>query len=71
MSITHEERVKLLKCFNDLKNILQTIYDCHDLFMSDIGKLELIQYELSTIGKFERGEDYYGDHVLTKETDDA
>lgn len=71
MSITHEERVKLLKCFNDLTNILQTIYDCHDLFMSDIGKLERIQSELSNIGKFERGKNHYDDYVLTKETDDA
>ena len=69
MSITHEERVKLLKCFNDLKNVLQTIYDCNDLFMSDVGKLERIQSELSNIGKFERGKNHYADHVLSEDYD--
>lgn len=70
MEITHEDRVKLLKAHNDLRNILQTIYDCQDMFISDVGKLERIQYELSNIFKFTRGEDYYSDWILEEEDGD-
>ena len=70
MEITHEDRVKLLKAHNDLRNILQTIYDCQDMFISDVGKLERIQYELSNIFKFTRGEEYYSDWILEEEDGD-
>ena len=70
MEITHEDRVKLLKAHNDLRNILQTIYDCQDMFISDLGKLERIQYELSNIFKFTRGEEYYSDWILEEEDGD-
>lgn len=70
MEITHEDRVKLLKAHNDLRNILQTIYDCQDMFISDVGKLERIQYELSNIFKFTRAEDYYSDWILEEEDGD-
>jgi SepF-like predicted cell division protein (DUF552 family) len=70
MNITHEERLKLLKAHNDLMNILQTIYDCQDMFISDVGKLERIQSELSNIFKFVRGENYYSDWVFANSTVD-
>lgn len=70
MEITHEDRVKLLKAHNDLRNILQTIHDCQDMFISDVGKLERIQYELSNIFKFTRGEEYYSDWILEEEDGD-
>jgi len=70
MEITHEDRLKLLKAHNDLRDILQTIYDCQDMFISDVGKLERIQSELSNIFKFIRGENYYSDWVLSEEDDD-
>ena len=70
IKITHEERVKLLKCHNDVKNILQTIYDCHDLFISDIAKLERVQSELCNIGKFKHGSNHYEDFVFIDEDDD-
>ena len=40
MNITHEERVKFLKAHNDLKNMVQTIHECGDLWVSDVRKLE-------------------------------
>lgn len=67
MKLKHEERVTLLKCHNDLMHILQTIYDCHDLWISDVRKLEGIQYKLCNIGKFKRGEDSYSDYVLEED----
>ena len=69
MNITHEERETLLKCYNDLNSILQTVYDCHDLWISDIRKLEGIQYKLCNIGKFERGENSYSDYILSEDVD--
>jgi len=49
---------------------LQTIHDCQDMFISDVGKLERIQSELSNIFKFVRGENYYSDWVLADSTID-
>ena len=43
MKVTHDNRLKLLKAHNDLKDILSTIHDCQDIWMSDVGKLERIQ----------------------------
>jgi hypothetical protein len=70
MNISHEERLKLLKAHNDLRDVLQTIHDCQDMFISDVGKLERLQSELSNIFKFVRGENYYSDWVLADETVD-
>ena len=53
-----------------LKDVLQTIHDCQDMFISDVGKLERIQSELSNIFKIVRGENYYSDWVLAEEDDD-
>jgi hypothetical protein len=70
MNISHEERIKLLKAHNDLRDVLQTIHDCQDMFISDVGKLERIQSELSNIFKFVRGKNYYSDWVLADSTID-
>ena len=39
-------REKMLKLHNDLKDILTTIQECNDLWMSDIRKLEDTIYTL-------------------------
>jgi len=79
MEITNEQRLDLLKSYNDLRNTLQTIYDCNDLWMSDVGKLERLQCDLHRIFKFVPKEDDegcrmpYADWVLAdvSEPDDA
>jgi hypothetical protein len=70
MIISHEDRLKLLKAHNDLMGVLQTIHDCQDMFISDVGKLERIQSELSNIFKFVRGNNYYSDWVFADSTVD-
>ena len=76
MEITHEQRLDLLKSYNDLRNMMQTIYDCNDLWMSDIGKLDHLQCDLHRIFKFVPKEDedglrmLYADWVLAEEDDD-
>lgn len=70
MIISHEDRLKLLKAHNDLRDVLQTIHDCQDMFISDVGKLERIQSELSNIFKFVRGNNYYSDWVFADSTVD-
>jgi len=70
MEITNEQRENLLKAYNDLRNTLQTIYDCHDLWLSDVGKLEGLQCYLHRTFKFVPKEDdeghsmHYADWVL-------
>lgn len=76
MNIAHDDRLALLKAHNDLKDILQTIFDCQDIWISDVGKLERIQCDLHRIFKFVPKEDengqrvFYADWVLA-ENDDA
>ena len=75
MNVTHDNRLKLLKAHNDLKDILSTIHDCQDIWMSDVGKLERIQCDLHRIFKFvpKTDEDghriHYADWILDE--DDA
>ena len=52
MNITHEDRVEFLKSFNDLRNALQTMHECQDIWLSDIGKLEHLEYLLKKTLKF-------------------
>jgi len=76
MEITHEQRLDLLKAHNNLKDILSTIFDCQDIWMSDVGKLERLQCDLHRIFKFVPKEDedghrmHYADWVLAEEDDD-
>ena len=57
--LTQAQRMDLLNSHNKLRDILQTIADCNDIWMSDIKYLDTLQCELSRILKFEpkRGED--------------
>jgi len=64
MEITREQRQDLLKAHNDLKTILQTIWDCQDIWMSDVGKLESLYCDLHRIFKFVPKEDEDG-HRMT------
>ena len=73
MEVTNEQRLELLKAHNDLKHILQNIWDCQDIWMSDVGKLERIQCDLHRIFKFVPKEDedgkrmQYADWVLAED----
>jgi len=79
MEVTHEQRLDLLKAHNDLKDILQTVHNCQDLWISDVGKLESMYCDLHRIFKFVPKEDDeghrmpYADWILAdvSEPDDA
>ena len=64
MEVTNEQRLELLKAHNDLKDMLQTIFDCQDIWTSDVGKLQRIQYDLHRIFKFVPKEDENGHRVF-------
>ena len=76
MNITHEERVEFLKAHNDLKNMVQTIHECGDLWVSDVRKLESLEHLLHSVMKFvpqmddEGRPKYYYDYVLEELDDD-
>ena len=71
--ITQAQRMDLLKAHNELKDILSTIFDCQDLWMSDIRKLERMQCDLHRVFKFVPKEDadgrsmHYADWVLAED----
>ncbi len=60
MKISFEERMKLLKAHNELRAMLVMIGECHDIYMSDIGKLEDAVHNLERIFKFEPPKDREG-----------
>ena len=76
MNITHEERLEFLKAFNNLRTILQSIHECHDIWVSDVGKLEDMEYLMRRVIKFVPQEDedgrpiHYQDWVLVEIDED-
>jgi len=76
MNITHEQRLQFLKAHNELRNIVQSLHECHDMFLSDLGKLEELECLLHTAMKFVPQKDeegmsvFYTDWVLAELDDD-
>jgi len=60
MKISFEERMKMLKAHNELRAMLVMIGECHDIYMSDIAKLEDAVYNLEKIFNFEPPKDKEG-----------
>jgi hypothetical protein len=50
--VKDEDRRQLLKAHNDLRNMITTIHECSDVWLSDIGKLEHLQHMLHHALKF-------------------
>jgi len=52
MKITNEQRTEFLKSYNDLRNIIQTLWECQDLWMSDMRKLEELHQRMHEVLNF-------------------
>ena len=76
MDITHEERLEFLRAYKALKSIVQTLHECSDLWMSDVGKLEKLECLLHRVMKFvpqmddEGRPKYYADYVLADDNNE-
>jgi hypothetical protein len=57
MEITTEQRRELLESHNDLRTALQTIWECNDIWLSDVSKLETLMIRLQRTLAFERPQD--------------
>ena len=75
MELTHEQRTQFLKSYNELRSTIQTIWECQDIWMTDVRKLEdlqnLMEVTMKFVPKFDDKGDrlYYHDWVLA-DTDD-
>ena len=58
-TITHEQRLDLLKAYNDLNSVLSTLTDCHDMYISDVRSLESLDSKLRSILKFKSESNYH------------
>ena len=71
--IKDNDRRQLLKAHNDLRSIIDNIHECHDIWMSDVGKLEHLQHLLQHALKFTAPVDsegikmWYRDYVYEEE----
>ena len=76
MNISHEERLEFLNAHNDLRSIIQTLHECQDLWMSDVGKLEKIECLMHRVLKFVPREDdegrpmHFADWVLADDAEE-
>ena len=76
MNISHEERLEFLNAHNDLRSIIQTLHECQDLWMSDVGKLEKIECLMHRVLKFVPREDdegrpmHFADWVLADDEEE-
>ena len=77
MNISHEDRLKLLEAHNELRRIIRTMHECHDIWLSDVDKLERLECLLHAVMKFvpEKDDDgrslHYADWVLAEEEEEA
>lgn len=73
MKITTEQRRELLESHNDLRNALQNVWECQDLWLSDISKLETLMFRLQKTLAFVRPQDghQYMDFVLAEDNQPA
>ena len=73
ITITETKRRELLKAHNDLRRMINTIHECNDIWMSDVGKLEHLQHLLHYTLKFtaplddEGNKVWWSDFVLEEE----
>ena len=73
ITITEDKRRELLKAHNDLRRMINTIHECNDIWMSDVGKLEHLQHLLHYTLKFtaplddEGNKVWWSDFVLEEE----
>ena len=73
VTLTEKERREFLKAHNDLRTMINTIHECHDIWMSDVGKLESLQHLLHHTLKFtppvddEGNRMWYRDFLLEEE----
>ena len=51
-TITQEQRREFLESHNELRTVLGTIWECNDLWMSDVAKLEKLLHRLHQNLKF-------------------
>ena len=73
--ITQAQRMDLLNSHNKLRDILQTIHDCNDIWVSQIRYLENLECELHRIFKFVPKHDdgrpmHHADWVLIEHSGD-
>jgi len=46
ITVNEDDRRQLLKAHNELRNMITTIHECSDIWLSDVGKLEHLQHML-------------------------
>ena len=73
MEITTEQRRELLESHNDLRTALQTLWECNDIRLSDVSKLETLMLRLQKTLAFERPKDghQYMNFVLAEDNQPA
>ena len=52
ITVNEDDRRQLLKAHNELRDMITTIHECSDIWLSDVGKLEHLQHMLHHALKF-------------------
>ena len=69
MNLTTEERKKLLKCHNKLKDMEHMIRDCDDIYLSNVRDLSETLHTMHDILGFvpSNSDAYYADWILKED----
>lgn len=49
IELSPEELNKYITAVNDLDNTLMTLFECQDMYLSDLSKLETLRFRLSEV----------------------
>ena len=49
IELSTEELDKYITAVNDLDNTLMTLFECQDMYLSDLSKLETLRFRLSEV----------------------
>ena len=58
ITITEQQRIKLLQGFKDFDSALDNLQEMQDLYLSDVGKLLSFFYDLKRALKFDSDKDH-------------
>jgi len=59
-----EQLEQILKGHNHLKDTLDTLQECSDVWLSQVSGLQLLLHHLHDSMDFKRGENYWNDYTL-------
>ena len=67
VKLSREDRIRMLRNFNKLRQTIQTIEECQDLWLSDIANLQKLHCDMHQLLQFSSDDgEYWKDWILSE-----